>query len=97
MSKEENLMKKFLVQVVNEVGLHARPAAIFVQAASKFKSTIKIRNFTSGNDFVNAKSILSVLTQGVEKDHCIELEIEGEDEIQAVDWLRILIETDFQQ
>ena len=41
---------------------------------------------------MDAKSILSVLTLGVEKDHEIELSAEGEDEVQAVQSLRELIE-----
>jgi phosphotransferase system HPr (HPr) family protein len=44
---------------------------------------------------VDAKSILSVLTLGVEKDHEIELKVEGADEERALESLRELIETDF--
>ena len=44
---------------------------------------------------MDAKSILSVLTLGVEKDHEIELSAEGEDEVQVVQSLRELIESDF--
>ena len=90
-------MQKFQVMVINEVGLHARPAAVFAQKACKFKSTIKIRNVTLGNKFINAKSIIGVLSQGVEKNHWVEIEVDGEDEIQAADGLKTLIETDFRQ
>lgn len=90
-------MQKFEVTVINEVGLHARPAAAFAQKASKFKSAIKIRNATIGNNFINAKSIIGVLSLGVEKNHRVELEIEGEDELQAAEGLKALIESDFRQ
>ena len=90
-------MQKFQVMVINEVGLHARPAAVFAQRASKFKSAIKVRNATIGNNFINAKSIIGVLSLGVEKNHWVEFEIDGEDEIQAADGLKVLIETDFKQ
>lgn len=90
-------MQKFEVTVINEVGLHARPAAVFAQKACKFKSVIKIRNATIGNDFTNAKSIIGVLSLGVEKNHRVELEIEGEDELQAAEELKALIESDFRQ
>ena len=90
-------MQKFEVIVINEVGLHARPAAAFAQKAAKFKSTIKIRNATIGNNFANAKSIIGVLSLGVERNHLVELEIEGEDELQAAEGLKALIESDFRQ
>jgi phosphotransferase system HPr (HPr) family protein len=76
-------MQKFQAVVINEVGLHARPAAVFVQSAAKFKSSIRIRNLTNGKDFVDAKSILGVLVLGVSKDHLVEVEINGEDEVGA--------------
>ena len=63
------------VTVVHDVGLHARPAAIFVQTASQFESDIQVSNLTSDKGPVNAKSVLLVLTLGVEKD--FEIDIEG--------------------
>jgi phosphocarrier protein HPr len=89
-------MKKYQVKVINEVGLHARPAAIFVQTANKYKSSIRVRNVTNGHDFVDAKSILGVLVLGVAKDNQIEIEINGEDEAEAASVLQKMIETDFQ-
>ena len=61
------------VKVINEVGLHARPAALFVAKAASFKSDIRIHNATKAGKWVSAKSILGVLTLGVEKDHEIEI------------------------
>lgn len=81
--------------IVNEVGLHARPAAQFVQLAAKFKSDVKLRNQDSNSDWVNAKSILSVLTLGVGKGQTVEVLVEGEDEAAAADALRQLVESDF--
>ena len=60
-------MRNVTLQVHAEVGLHARPAAIFVQQAGQFDSIIQIRNLTTSSNWVDAKSILSVLTLGVEK------------------------------
>jgi len=88
-------MRRFQIQVINEVGLHARPAALFVQCANLFQSTIQIKNVTNQRDFVDAKGILSVLILGVQKDHIIEVEVEGEDEGQAIQVLMELIESDF--
>ena len=81
--------------VRNEVGLHARPASVFVQSASKFRSGITIRNIKSGGQPVNAKSILHVLTLGVGQGDEIELLIDGEDEADAAATLRQLFVSDF--
>lgn len=88
-------MKTAILQVKAEVGLHARPAAIFVQHAGRFNSDIKVRNTTTQSDWVDAKSILSVLTLGVEKDHEIEIEVSGPDEAEAAASLTALIQSDF--
>ena len=81
--------------VRNEVGLHARPASIFVQCAGKFRSRITIRNIKSGGQRVNAKSILHVLTLGVGQGDEIELLIDGEDEANAAATLQQLFVSDF--
>lgn len=83
----------FIIQ--NEVGLHARPAALFVQTAAKFKAKIKVKNVTRGTPFIDAKSILSVLGLAVAKGHEIEVTAEGEDEETALETIARLIEGDF--
>ncbi|MGE5263620.1 MAG: HPr family phosphocarrier protein [Acidobacteriota bacterium] len=80
--------------VRNEVGLHARPAALFVQSANKFRSRITIRNVKRGAA-VNAKSILHVLTLGVGQGDEVEIAVEGEDEAAAAETLRHLLVSDF--
>jgi len=62
--------------IKNKQGLHARPAAIFVQVANKFNSTITIKK---GQEAVNGKSIMGILMLGAEKGSIIKLEAEGED------------------
>lgn len=88
-------MQKITLKVINEVGLHARPASEFVKLAGQFKANLQVRNVTSNSNAVDAKSILSVLMLGVEKGHEIELTGEGEDEFHAVQSLRDLIESNF--
>ena len=73
-------------------GLHARPATIFVQLASRYKSDIKV--FCRGRK-ANAKSIINVLTLGANQNSEIILQAEGEDEKIAVKILKELIENDF--
>ena len=89
------MMERGMVKVINEVGLHARPAAFFVAKAAIFKSDIRIQNAAKPGKWVNAKSVLGVLTLGVEKDHEIEITAEGEDEVEVVRQIIALIENDF--
>jgi phosphocarrier protein HPr len=81
--------------VKNEVGLHARPATLFVQCANRYKSRITVRKDATDSLAVNAKSILHVLTLGVVQGEGIELVIDGEDEIDAAKSLTHLIDADF--
>ncbi len=88
-------MKQVRLRVVNASGLHARPAAVFVAETSKFVSKIRVRNATTNSAWADAKSILSVLTLGVEPQHEIELTADGPDEEQAAAALAGLITSDF--
>jgi phosphotransferase system HPr (HPr) family protein len=89
-------MQQIRLKITHPVGLHARPASRFVRAAGRFKSSVRVRNATEGSDWVDAKSILRVLTLGVEQNHNIELQIEGADEAQAAEALAALVESDFE-
>ena len=87
--------REFVIK--NEVGLHARPAALFVKTVSPFSSDIMVENLVTGSDPVNAKSILSVLSIGVEQNHRVRITAEGDDEDQAISALVDLIERDFKE
>lgn len=88
------MFEKTLV-IEHKLGLHARPAAMFVKAASEFDSDITIQNVSGESDPVDAKSILSVLTLGVAQGHTISLAAEGPDEQESVESLVALIESNF--
>ena len=88
-------MAEARIPVKHKVGLHARPASLFVQTAAKFSSRILVRNLTTNGDFVDANSIIMVLTLGVMKDHEIVLQAEGADADAALEALRLLIEGNF--
>jgi phosphotransferase system HPr (HPr) family protein len=85
-------MPEITLTINNKVGLHARPASIFVREASKFKSTIKVRN---GAREANAKSILNVLTLGADMGSVITISAEGEDAEQALQALQALHASNF--
>jgi phosphocarrier protein HPr len=79
------------VMLGSKSGLHARPAAIFVQHAKAFKSQITL----SKNDkTVNGKSILSVLTLGAEQGDQVVLKVNGDDAEAAINKLTPLLEGD---
>lgn len=81
--------------VTHPVGLHARPAARFVQTAARFQSRIEATNLTRGNGPVNAKSVLKVLTLAVQQGHQIRVQAEGPDAEAALAALRDLVESNF--
>jgi len=80
------------ILVQNKTGLHARPAAAFVQAAAKFKSSITIEK---DGKRANAKSMLSLLSIGASMGSTVTIMAEGEDESQAVTALAELIRSKF--
>jgi phosphotransferase system HPr (HPr) family protein len=88
-------MKRIRLVVNHPVGLHLRPAALFVQTAGKFNSSIHVANLTKPSQPVNAKSIITVLTLGVNQGMEIEIVAEGDDEADAVQALQELVESDF--
>ncbi len=76
------------VRIQNKMGLHARPAAMFVETAKKFSSTISI--IKDGKEG-NAKNILQVLSLGVDFGDIVTIRANGNDEEEAVKELVSLI------
>ena len=77
------------VKIVNELGLHARPAAEFVRTVQKFKSEIVIRK---GEEHFVAGSILEVLSANLDCGSVIVLEAIGPDAEHALDRLEKLLD-----
>lgn len=80
------------VTVQTEVGLHARPAALFVQAATRVPTDVTVGRPDA--DPVNAKSILSVLGLDVRHGEEIVIAAEGEDADSALDTLAAMVTAD---
>ena len=78
------------VTVQNKTGLHARPAAMFVQKAGKFSSTITV---VKEEREANAKSIMSVMALGAGQGSKVVIRAEGPDEEEAVTTLVELVES----
>lgn len=81
------------ITVRNRSGLHARPANIFVESAAGFASRITVENLDRGSRQVDAKSILMLLTAGVQCGHRIRLTADGPDEVEAIAALEALVES----
>jgi phosphocarrier protein HPr len=80
------------IEVINKLGLHARPAAMLVQTASKFKCEIRLQKEEVE---ANAKSILSVMMLAAEVGSMVTIKTEGEDEQQAAEAVAKLFENKF--
>lgn len=85
-------MPEITLNIKNKVGLHARPAALFVKTASQYKSIITVKNSARS---ANAKSILSILALGVESGTEIKIIAEGEDAEMALKALEELNQNNF--
>lgn len=83
-------MKDANVLVIDPVGLHARPATVAVNAASKFKSEVKV---TFKDRSVNMKSIMGVMSLGIPTQSEITISAEGDDEAEAIDTIVDVLKT----
>ena len=80
------------VEIMNKLGLHARPSARLTQLASSFKCDV----FMARNGRrINAKSIMGVMMLAAAKGSTVTLETNGEDEQEAIDALAGLITSGF--
>jgi phosphocarrier protein len=87
-------MIKKTATVINRLGLHARPSAMFVTYASRFKSEIFVEKMGQGIK-VNGKSIMGVMMLAAEKGAVLIISAEGEDEKKATRTLVKLVNSGF--
>jgi len=80
--------------IMKPIGLHARPATFLIQKANEFRSSIWVEK---DERRVNAKSLLGVLSLGVAQGAVISIIADGSDEVEAVDSLCELINSDFEE
>lgn len=85
-------MERYTFILGNEHGMHARPAGLFVQLSGQFESDV----YLTKNDIrINGKSIIGVLRLGASKGDQLTLEVEGSDEVIAMEGLRGLLDQQF--
>jgi phosphocarrier protein HPr len=80
------------VVIPNPLGLHARAAARFVQAASRFSATIRV---TCGDQTVDGKSILGILLLAASRGSTLTIDADGPDQTAALDGLCALVASGF--
>ncbi|MGB2578509.1 phosphocarrier protein [Elusimicrobium simillimum] len=87
-------MIKKSIQVKNKMGVHARPAAMVAQLASKFASDIMV---AKGGIEVNAKSIMGIMMLAAECGSMLMFTIEGKDEAEAFSAMEELFNSQFSE
>lgn len=86
------MMQEIKAPIVNRLGMHARPAALFVKTSSKFQSKIWVRK----DDLeVNGKSIMGVMMLAAEPGSSLIIKADGPDEQEALEALAKLIADKF--
>ena len=91
-SNGELVVRELVIQ--NQSGLHARPAAAFVKTANSFRAHITV---TKGEDSVNGKSIMGLMTLAAANGTKLMIETKGDDAVAAADALQSLIEKKFDE
>ncbi len=92
---QENKDKKYLEKkfvITNKLGLHARPAALFVQTANRFNAEVEVRK---GRQKVNGKSIMGIMTLAAGAGSAITVRLTGSEAQQALEALSQLINGNF--
>lgn len=87
-------MKRFEFVLENAHGLHARPAGMMVETCSAFDCDI---NIYKGEQKVNGKSMLGVLMLAASKGDALSIEVNGADEDQALQAIKKLIDSQFDE
>jgi phosphocarrier protein len=82
------------VEILNKLGLHARPAMTFVEKATEFTSTITVRR-VDADDTVDGKSIMQMLMLAGTKGTKLEIDADGDDEKEAISALKELVNARF--
>ena len=91
---EMNLSKDFVVS--NPLGIHARPASVFVQTATGFASDVSVTNLETSS-IADGKSVMSMLMLSAPQGTRIRLDVSGEDAVPAMEALSRLIEEGFNE
>ena len=84
-----------VIDVPNKLGLHARPAARFVETAARFDATLTVTDETTGRGPADARSLSALITLGVRQGHAIRVTAAGPEATAALTALRELADANF--
>ena len=87
-------MLELKITLTNVAGLHARPAALFVQKAASFTSKVKL---AGNNKMADGKSILAVMGMGLKQNNEVIITAEGADEVECIAALQEMIAGNFNE
>ncbi|MDR2617214.1 MAG: HPr family phosphocarrier protein [Endomicrobium sp.] len=87
-------MKEKIITVSNKMGLHARPAAMLVQTANKYQSSVKIIK----DDFdIDGKSIMGIMALAAGQGSQLKFIVDGPDENEVLTELESLFKSNFSE
>lgn len=92
-SNGETIVRELIIQ--NQFGLHARPAAAFVKMANQFSADIMVSK--PGEDAVNGKSIMGLMTLAAGNGTKLKLETSGPDAHEAATAIEDLVQKNFDE
>ena len=78
---------------MNPLGLHARPAAVFVQTATRYTCDVQVRR---GDIRVSGKSIMGIMMLAAEQGAEIVVEVDGDDAEACLEALAVVLNTDLE-
>ena len=84
------------VTIVNKLGLHARPAMMFVETASGFESDLAVKR-GDHCETVDGKSIMQMMMLAATQGTIIEITATGPDADEAIEALKALVDSKFQE
>jgi phosphotransferase system HPr (HPr) family protein len=88
-------MPELLITIHHSAGLHARPLAQFVKTAKSYDAIVQVYNLTNGKGPANGMSPLNLMLLAVQKEHEIKVVTDGPQAEEALEGLKVLIESNF--
>lgn len=82
-------MQTFTYVIKDELGIHARPAALIVTQSKKFSSTITLE---ANGKTCQAKALMGVMAMGVKQGQEVTVKVEGDDELAAAEAMKSFFE-----
>ena len=95
LSVPDGTSESITLMLTNPHGLHARPAAKFVQTAARFMANVTVTDLTNGKGPVSARSLNAIATLGAVENHRICISASGEEAKLVLAALKVLIEDNF--